>query len=141
VTLIICFVAGILVFTGSFQRLMEHKLDVPRTTVRIAAERERTKVLLEGVERAENLLDTWDTDREGRNRIAPEHRAQETRRRLDSQLATSRADADRVAKTALERLPQLERLRALARVADVVLVVAGAVLMVVSPFLGLSAIL
>jgi len=145
VTLIICFVAGILLFTGSFQRLMEHKLDVPRTTVRISAERERARVRLEGVERAESLLDAWDAQREGQGSgTGPEHRSPDTegvRRKFESQLSAGRADADRAADAELEKLPRLERMRSIARVADVVFVVIGAVLMAVSPVLGISMVL
>ncbi|MEE2054065.1 hypothetical protein [Nocardiopsis tropica] len=136
--LVLCFFAGAFVFSTSLRRVMEHQLDAPRMNTALAAEHERARTELAGLERVDALLDAWEERRPDR---AGEAAAAEERKRIDAAFSSGRAEAERAAEAVRAGLPRKERLRSFARTADVVLVVAGAVLMVVSPVLGVSMVL
>ncbi|MFJ9555578.1 hypothetical protein ACIRPH_17310 [Nocardiopsis sp. NPDC101807] len=135
--LILCFFAGAFVFSTSLRRVMEHQLDAPRMNTALAAEHERARTELAGLERVDALLDAWEERRPDREGEA----AAEERKRIDAAFISGRAEAERAAEAVRAGLPRKEGLRSFARVADVVLVVVGAALMVVSPVLGVSMVL
>ncbi|MES0833844.1 hypothetical protein [Nocardiopsis tropica] len=135
--LVLCFFAGAFVFSTSLRRVMEHQLDAPRMNTALAAEHERARTELAGLERVDALLDAWEERRPGPGGES----AAEERKRIDAAFSSVRAEAERAAEAVRGELPRKERLRSFARVADIVLVVAGAALMVVSPVLGVSMVL
>ncbi|MGW8527079.1 MULTISPECIES: hypothetical protein [Nocardiopsidaceae] len=142
--LILCFLAGAFVFTTSFRRVVEYRLDAPYIVARLSEDRERTRVALVGLRRMDALLDEWNAPGTGRNdaTAAPERPTAEERvNRIEAELSDSLAEAERAADTVLATLPLRERVRPFVLVADVLFLVIGAVLMVVSPILGISTIL
>ena len=142
--LILCFFAGAFVFSTSLRRVMEYQLDAPRMNTGLAAEHERLRTSLAGLERVDAQLDAWEEQRPSREGTASqveETAAEEARKRIDAEFSSTRAEAERAAQAVWTELPRKERLRSFARVTDAVFVVIGAVLMVVSPILGISMVL
>ncbi|MEU0488537.1 hypothetical protein ABZ249_04865 [Nocardiopsis sp. NPDC006139] len=128
--LLLCILAGALVFTRSVRRILDHGLDVPEALTRLEAERARTEASLAALGRAEALLN------EAASSAANGAAAAAALERADRELAAYPAEGDRAAEAVAARLPGRHAAARLARVADFVLAAAGAALVVVGGVLG-----
>lgn len=139
-TLLLCFIAGAFLLTRSFRRIVEYRLDAPLIVARMTEDRERARVALDGLRRADALLDAWESSPPG-GPAATRPTAEEAGDRIDADLAAHLAEADRAADAVMAGLPARQRARPFVLAADVAFAVVGAVLMAVSPILGVATIL